>query len=536
MLKDNGNYKKAIDITPNDPNLWNQVGVVYTELRYVGKALESYQHAISLKAIDLTFDKMGNPGILDEQTNFLLASIYMNMGLAHCYECEFVKGIECYNKALKFKPDLSLAFQNKLLDMNYISHLIPDKMYISNMHKKINKIYPKVITDYHESIPNYKVKNLTCEKIRIGFISGDYISHPVSYFISGILQSFDESKFEFYCYSMKIVNMENLYPKCNWFIIKNLSKEKLFEFISNHNVDILFDMSGQTGDNRLDLFALKPAPIQISYCGYPGTTGLNSIDYHITDKICDNEETQKYYSEKLIFMNHCFLNYNPPLESPPDFPEMLIQPFCKNGYITFGSFNRLNKLNKELLNFWETILEAIPNARFVIKTKEFLTPHLLEKYKNHFKNKSILDRVIILNYADGLVEHFQDYNLMDIALDSFPYSGTTTSCEALYMGVPIISLFDNEKHFHCQNVTSSLLINSDLKEYVCYSKEEYLNKAIELSKKDFGFFENLKKNTREKFVNNGHAYRNSEFYSEFQEKMIDIYSSFSKKERKNRTT
>lgn len=519
-------FEKGLEYNKNNHDLLNQIGIVYTELRFIDKALKYYNLAI----------KSVNESNLPEK-NLLLSSIYMNKGLCHCYEIDYETAIESYNTSLKYNPKQSLAFQNKLLDINYIGHLIEDPMYIPNLHKKINKIYDKVVTNWKESIPDYKpvdLKNVSNfsdfkelvkknkRKLKIGFVSGDFICHPVSYFLSPILKNLDTEYFEIYCYTQKVIDLKGVFSKCKFFITKTMDSSDLFNLISSHNIDILFDMSGQTGDNRLDTFRLKPAPIQISYCGYPGTTGLNSIDYHITDKFCDNNNTQKYYSEKLIFMDHCFLNYCPPLDNPVEIT--LEQPFVKNGYITFGCFNRLNKINKELVVIWEEILEKIPNARFVLKTKEFLTPHLLEKFKSFFKNKKILDRITFLKYSDTLIDHLPDYNLMDIALDTFPYSGTTTSCEALYMGVPVLTLYDSEKMYHVQNVTTSLVSNSDLDFFVAKSKEEYIKKAIDLSNKPIEYFIKFKKHNREKFFN-GWVWKTEPFIKELEEKLFTIYKN-----------
>ena len=219
-------------------------------------------------------------------------------------------------------------------------------------------------------------------------------------------------------------------------------------------------------------------------------------------------------------MNNCFLAYTPStgLENLPELSE---QPFAKNGYITFGSFNRLNKINDNVKKVWEKLLIAIPTARFVIKTKEFLTENLKKQFLMSFKSSTVLERITILPYSESYLDHLPDYNKMDIALDTFPYCGTTTSCEALVMGTPILTLFDNVRHYHSQNVTSSLLANSDLKEYITYSEKEYIDKAIELSK---NLNVNLKTNTRQKFLD-GHVCKHTEFVNEFEKKLIDTYQS-----------
>jgi len=513
----------AFEIDPNDPDVNNQIGVVYTEQRLTEKAIEHYMRGIeNYKNAHISVDK-----------DMLIASMYMNMGLAKCYECDFVGAIDGYNRALKYKPRLSLAYQNKLLDSNYISHLIEDPMYIARIHKAINKIYPVVIDDYKVSCPDYKVKGeivkaeskvdlvKTKTKLNIGFVSGDFICHPVSYFLHSILRHLNYDLFNVTCYSVKVVKLEDMFPKCNWVVVKNMSNEDLKKKIQKDNIDILFDMSAHTGDNRLDTFVLKPAPIQISYCGYPNSSGIKSMDYRITDKFCDSEYSQKYYQERLVFMNRCFLAYTPSM-GIENIPEIVNeQPCIKNGYVTFGTFNRFNKVNDMVIGVWEKILQRAPTARLAIKTKEFLTPKLKQKFFDTFKDKSVLERVIILPYSDTYSEHLPDYNKMDIAIDTFPYSGTTTSCESLMMGVPILTLFDNVRHYHSQNVTTSLMKNCGLDDYVTYSQEEYIQKAVWFAN-NLNNLDGLKQRVRNAFVKGPICDYNG-FTDEFENTLFDLY-------------
>lgn len=518
-------FSLAYKIDPNDPDINNQMGVVYTELRITDKAIEHYTRGIeNYKSAHISVDK-----------DMLIASMCMNMGLAKCYECDFVGAIDGYNKALKFKPNLSLAYQNKLLDSNYISHLIEDPMYIARIHKALNKIYPLVIDNYKVGCPDYKVNQdiMNCKskseliksgtKINIGFVSGDFICHPVSYFMHSIMNHLNYDLFNVTCYSVKIVSLTDMFPKCNWVVVKNMSNEALKQRIQSDKIDILFDLSAHTGDNRLDTFVLKPAPIQISYCGYPNSSGIRSMDYRITDKICDSDKSQKYYQEKLVFMDKCFLAYTPSM-GIKNIPEIVDeQPCKKNGWVTFGTFNRYNKVNEMVIGVWEKILVRAPNARLMIKTKEFLTPKLRAQFLGAFKDKSVLDRVIILPYSDTYSEHLPDYNKMDIAVDTFPYSGTTTSCESLMMGVPVLTLFDNIRHYHSQNVTSSLMKNCGLDEYVTYSQEEYINKAVWFAN-NIDKLNNLKRDVRDSFLKSPIC-DYAGFTDEFEDKLISLYKN-----------
>lgn len=517
-------FNLAYDIDPLDPDVNNQIGVVYTELRITDKAIEHYMRGIeNYKQAHISVDK-----------DMLIASMYMNMGLAKCYECDFVGAIDGYNKALKYKPRLSLAYQNKLLDSNYISHLIEDPMYIPRLHKSINKIYPVVIDDYRVSCPDYKVKKdilnfsskdelvKTGTKINIGFVSGDFICHPVSYFIHSILNYLNYDLFNVTCYSVKVVKLEGMFPKCQWVVVKNMSNEDFKNRIQQDKIDILFDLSAHTGDNRLDTFVLKPAPIQISYCGYPNSSGIRSMDYRITDKFCDSKASQKYYQEKFIFMDRCFLSYTPSI-GIDNLPELTEEPSIKNGWVTFGTFNRYNKINSMVVGVWEKILQRAPTARLAIKTKEFSSPKIKQQFLDTFKDKSTLDRVIIMPYSDTYTEHLPDYNKLDVAIDTFPYSGTTTSCESLMMGVPVLTLFDNIRHYHSQNVTTSLMRNCGLDEYVTESQEEYIERAVWMANHPEELV-GLKRKVRDAFVN-GPICDYKSFTDEFENKLINTYKS-----------
>lgn len=517
-------FNLAYDIEPLDPDVNNQIGVVYTELRITDKAIEHYMRGIeNYKRAHISVDK-----------DMLIASMYMNMGLAKCYECDFVGAIDGYNKALKYKPRLSLAYQNKLLDSNYISHLIEDPMYIPRLHKSINKIYPVVIDDYRVSCPDYKVKKdilkfsskdellKTGTKINIGFVSGDFICHPVSYFIHSILNYLNYDLFNVTCYSVKVVKLEGMFPKCQWVVVKNMSNEDFKNRIQQDKIDILFDLSAHTGDNRLDTFVLKPAPIQISYCGYPNSSGIRSMDYRITDKFCDSKASQKYYQEKFIFMDRCFLSYTPSI-GIDNLPELTEEPSIKNGWVTFGTFNRYNKINSMVVGVWEKILQRAPTARLAIKTKEFSSQKIKQQFLDTFKDKSTLDRVIIMPYSDTYTEHLPDYNKLDVAIDTFPYSGTTTSCESLMMGVPVLTLFDNIRHYHSQNVTTSLMRNCGLDEYVTESQEEYIERAVWMANHPEELV-GLKRKVRDAFVN-GPICDYKSFTDEFENKLINTYKA-----------
>lgn len=500
---------KAKELLPNDPDINNQLGVTYTELRRTDLAEECYKIAI----------KNYKNSFVSTDPSFLLCEIYLNYGSMNAYNGDNNKSIECYNEALKVCPLATLAFQNKLLNLNYIFDQLPDdnKEYITDQHKIINRLYKHLKNEpqtkkYMSTLP---VKN----KINIGIVSGDFIEHPVSYFISPLLKYFDSDKFNITCYSECIINTQVFNQKLNFKLIKNMSAHQAADMIHNDNIHILLDLSGHTSHNRLDIFSLKPSPIQITYIGYPFTTGLKEMDYRITDHVCDGDLSisQKFYTEKLICLENCFLSYDPaPLDNNPKLPIIKNCPKEKDAnYLTIGCYNRLNKMTEPVIEQFNRLLLKNNFIKFVFKTKALINKEIKRDFLEQF-DKTVRDRVFILDCTLTHEEHLKTYNEVDIAIDTFPYSGTTTTCEALYMGTPVFSMYDSTHYFHPANVSCSILKNSNMEEFIYNSFEELDLKLNILQKQPVSFWKTFKKNTRNKFLT-GKVCNNKEYVNNLQQ-------------------
>ena len=338
--------KKAHDINKEEPNINNQLGVVYTEMRRTDLANIHYMLAI----------KYYTKSILKTNPDILLSEIYLNMGHMYSYNGKNNDSINCYNNSLKINPTFLLPFQNKIFNLCYMYNDL-EPGYIFKQHKNINKL-----------LKNKKVKcnieKYNNKKIHIGIVSSDLIDHPVSFFIKTFLEFYDCDIFNVYCYSDVILDTNRILNKnINIRYFRHKTTKECCDIIQNDKIDILFDLAGHTAFNRIDVFASKPANIQISYIGYPYTTGLHEIDYRITDNYCDNLESQKEYTEKLLFLPECFLCYY----LPNTLPELTKQPYLENNYITFGCFNRLNKINDNVTTLYNKILINIPNCNIIIK-------------------------------------------------------------------------------------------------------------------------------------------------------------------------
>ena len=246
--------------------------------------------------------------------------------------------------------------------------------------------------------------------------------------------------------------------------------------IHKDKIDILIELTGHTAGNRLDVVAMKPAPIQITYLGYPNTTGLQSVDYRFVDDCTDPWNTTQQFTEELVRLPKCFLTYTPPQPAPA----VAALPAINNKYITFGSFNNLAKISQNVLVVWSTILRNIPNSRFVMKCKPFASTAVQQRILAQFANNGIdSSRIDLMPLMQRNYDHLKAYELIDIALDSWPYAGTTTTCESLFMGVPVITL-KGDCHSHCIGV--SLLNQVGLTQWIATNDNDYVRIAIQNAK------------------------------------------------------
>jgi len=318
-------------------------------------------------------------------------------------------------------------------------------------------------------------------RLRVGFVSPDFRRHSVGHFVQGALAHLNREQFQLYAYFDHYVEdhvsatLKPLFHR--WRDIYSKTDELVYEQIRRDRVDILVDLAGLSAGNRMRLFARRAAPVQVTYLGYPNTTGLDCMDYRLTDHWADPEsDGDAFHSEKLWRLPNSFLCYSPPLDSM----DVSAPPILENGFVTFGSFNNRIKISDECLELWVRLLREHPSARLLLKSIQGTEDKasrqgLLDRFLGHGIDP---DRVEVRGYISGLEEHLEMYAQIDIALDTFPYNGTTTTCEALWMGVPVIGLKGDR---HAARVGESLLANVGLPELLAGSPDDYLKIAGELA-------------------------------------------------------
>lgn len=316
-------------------------------------------------------------------------------------------------------------------------------------------------------------------RLTVGYISPDFRQHSCSYFIEPLLAAHDRERFRIIAYSSTsgrdavTARLRGLADE--WREVRTLSDDALAAQIAADRADIAVDLAGHSGSTRLAALAYRPAPIAMTYLGYPNTTGMAGIDYRIVDPLTDPLGAEAQSTEELIRLDPCFLCYRPPADAPAAAPP----PCSVGGPVTFGSFNAIDKTSPAAAAAWARILAATPGSRLLLKGSKLADPvvrgRLLELLGRHGIDGS---RVDLLIWTSGVREHLECYGRMDIALDPFPYNGTTTTCEALWMGVPVVTVVGN---MHAGRVGASLLSAVGTPELVAAGVDDYIRIAIELA-------------------------------------------------------
>lgn len=314
-------------------------------------------------------------------------------------------------------------------------------------------------------------------RLRIGYLSADFRHHPVGYLIYPLIRGFSQDKFQVYCYSIGSVqdDINAAFKACpvEWREVAKLDYIQLAEQIRSDEIDILVDCGGHTCNNRLAVFALRPAPVQISAIGWVGSTGLYDTDYILTDKYCAPFETNPFYTEKFLTISgsHFCFSY-----LRGKYPEIMESSFKRNGYITFGCFNNFAKITDKMLENWSIILNKVPNSKLILKHKLLGYEEGQQLAKARLLKAGISVDIVELRGFSS--DYLQQYNDIDIALDTFPYTGGMTTFDSLYMGVPVISLVGER---HGERFGFSLLSNAGLDMLTADNEDEYIAKARALA-------------------------------------------------------
>ncbi len=505
-------YQRAISLQPNFTAACNKLGVALEQQGRLEEAVVAYQKVLAIEPNAAgTWGNLCNAymllGDLDNAETSIRQALRLepnssvghnNLGNVLKEQGRIEEAAACYRRALELKPDFSLAHSNLLMCLNYLPACSPAELL------EAHKAWARVHAAVPGSAPVYRNQPDPGRRLRIGYVSPDFRHHPVAAFLEPILKHHDPAGFEVVCYANVLrpdSATEHLRALSHgWRNTCGLSDSQLVEMIRSDGIDVLVDLAGHTGDNRLTVFSARPAPVQVTYLGYPNTTGLSSIDYRLTDEITDPAGDERYYTEKLFYLRNGFSCYAP----PTDTPEVALPPPCRKGTVTFGSFNNLLKINPSVIDLWCRVLQSNPSARMII-LRNVLRGKVRERMYQAFAQRGIdRERIDLLcevpdEYRSAIRgrSYFALYSHIDIALDTFPWNGHTMSCETLWMGVPVVTLYGDR---HAGRLSASVLTAIGLPQFIAYTADEYVRIATDLANNP-GELERLRGSLRDRMRN-----------------------------------
>ena len=460
-LKSKGRLSEAIEslqcalrLDPNSPPTYNNLGITLAESGHLDQAIEAYKKAVEL-----------SPGF---------AAALANRGNALRDQGQLIEAMTSYQLALDQDPRLTGVHSNLLATQHYEPGIrLAD---LAASHSAWNDQHAAGLRDKSPSPDSVQRDD---PKLRIGFVSADFMKHPVGYFFVRFLESLPPHLCNSFCYADRVRHddLTDRIERCTgtWRDVTHLADEQLAEQIRQDGIDVLFDLAGHSRGNRLLVFARRPAPVQVTWIGYIGTTGLDAIDYLVADEHHIPLGAEEFYSENIIRLPETRFCYDPPSDAPP----VGALPAGSTGRVTFGCFNNPAKVNPAVVAVWCSLLKQVPDARLVLKYRGLNTGSTAKRFLQLFADRGIGQERIQLRGWTSHDEMLGEYNEIDIALDPFPFSGATTTCEALWMGVPVVTL-PGETFASRQSL--SILANVGETAMVTHDAADYVRVAAELAR------------------------------------------------------
>jgi protein O-GlcNAc transferase len=513
-----GALQRAIAINPNLPEIHNNLANVLNELGRTDEAIQSYLGAISLRPdyVEAHYNlgnALGKIGRVAEAIESLGRAIALRPTYAEAHsslanllrdEGRMEEAMAACRRAIELRPDLgeahnslgailqetgqldeAVASYRRAADLTkdlrvsdnllVLLHLDPanDAQAIFAQHAQWNRNFARAFAPANANFPNDPNPG---RKLRIGYVSAYLNGHPVGRFLTPLLTNHDHQQFEIFCYSdtQRPDATTDRLKECvdQWRDARGVNDEQLSHFIRQDRIDILVDLGMHTRGNRIFVFARKPAPVQVTYLAFCSTTGLETMDYRFSDRYLDPDDSQQpFYSERTIRLRSYWC-YPAPAEAPAPGPS----PALDVGHVTFGCLNNFSKISHAALQMWLEILRSVPQSRLILNAPQ--GSHRQRALDRAMAAGIEVNRLDFVGHAP-LAEYFRRYQQIDIALDPTPYCGGTTTCDALWMGVPVVSLAGMTA---VSRGGSSILSNVGVPELVARDSEDYVRIATELAR------------------------------------------------------
>ncbi len=442
-------YTKALAIQPNHPGALAGLGTAQSELGHYNQARQTLKQVQQL-----------NPNLPDPLVNRAL----LELDTTHAH-----RAIEILEAA---PPNI--AKHPAALDLYALAHSYDDTKspeQIFNAHKRYgDELESQIPPSKHTNTKDPK------RKLKVGYLSGDLHKHSITFFLEPILANTNKDLYETHIFTTS-AHRDEVTERLNqhtdhWHVCNTLTLPQLVKHIKDQQIDILIELAGHFAGHKLPVFAATPAPVQITFIGYGNTTGLSRINARFVDEITDPLDSDHLATETLVRLPGCFLCYQPPLDELPDPQDPNpARPF------TLGSFNNLKKLSRSTIKVWCAILKERPETNLLIKSSKLANEELKAELLNRFEDQGIdQSRLDLRAFSPTTKDHLNTYIDLDLALDTFPYTGTTTTCEALVMGIPVLTLLGQS---HAGRVSASLLTEINHTELIAESESDYITKALE---------------------------------------------------------
>lgn len=499
-------YQQIIQLMPKHADALHQLGIIAhhmgkqeTAALYIEKAIRTQPTAIMYYHLGNVF--LAQDKYEDAETSFTkaialnpsIAEAHSNLGDTHLALGKYDAAANNFRHAISLNPSLAAAHHNLLYSLCFHSNYSPTK-YLDEAKRR-----GQLLTSQAKPYTTWQSTLLTQDKpLRIGFVSGDLRNHPVGYFLESILMHINNQNCQLIAYATHPHEDEltaRIKPYfSDWKLIANDNDAVAAQKIHDDGIHILIDLSGYTALTRLPIFAWKPAPIQVSWLGYFASTGLSAIDYFLADAVSVPKDNHAHFSEKIWYLKDTRLCFTP----PPSSLATLIAPLAAqtNGYITFGCFQKLGKITDQMLKVWGVILQKIPQSRLKLKNWQMHCAMTRSTLQERLLAAGISLAQVEIEEGSSRADYFASYNHVDIMLDTFPFPGGTTTCEALWMGVPTLTLAGNTL---LERQGMSMLSCLDLHDWIAFDEQEYIDKAVTHAQ-DIQNLANLRKQLRQRMA------------------------------------
>lgn len=461
-------FEQAIRLKPGLVDAHIGLGNAFHSEGQIERAIRHYKNALIVLEREPTSPAVKPLLPVNERSAALnnLGSAYLKLG-------DFEQGLAYFEQALSAQPGQEDAVTNLLMSANYREETragVLDRCRRAAATLSAEGVYAHTW--------NHRDRGLT-RPLRIGYVSPDFRRHSVAYFVEPILAHHDRDAFTVYCYYNhrfcdEVTERIKLHTD-GWRDIAYSDDEAVAAMIADDRIDVLVDLAGRTNGHRLGVFNKKPAPVQVTYLGYPTVTAIPAIDYRITDSQVDSNDERWLDTEQPLRMPASYFCYRPDAGAPDIAPP----PVLSRDYITFACFNNFVKVSPVTMAAWANILGSVPHSRLLLKAQAYADESVRQRVLGVFEQSGIRrERIELLSVTRTVEEHLAHYQDVDIALDTYPYNGATTTCEALWMGVPVITW---RGETHAARMGASILTALGMTMFIAHSRDQYVATAVRIA-------------------------------------------------------